>query len=130
MAIDESTQDALAKCSRLKARDYRNRTRHAIDELDRLISALEVRRVGVRPSPPALVGIIQNIVASIDRATLWNPKGNIHERQLAASACRLFQCLCQLDVECATSDEALSIMRSFLQWLKDDIDFCLTKSVR
>jgi hypothetical protein len=129
MAIDESTpEQMLTKCSRLKIRDYRNHTRNSIEELKDLLSILETGRIGFGQS---LVDIIQTIISSIDRKNLWKVKGKVNEQQqLAGMVCRLFKCLCQFDAEYATNEQGSMIIRSILQWLRDDTDFHLIKSVR
>jgi hypothetical protein len=130
MMRDESTQQILTKCSRFKIRDYRKHTKNSIDELERLTSTLESGKSAICHSLKPLLDIIQTIISSIDRTTLWKSKGNVNEQQLAQMACRLFKCLCQLDAECAASEQGISIIRSTLQWLRDDTDFYLTKSVK
>jgi hypothetical protein len=131
MAVDESIQQVLAKCSRLKIRDYRNHTKTSIDQLERLVLRLEGGKSVFCHSLQCLIEIIKIIISSIDRTTLWKSKGKVTEQQqLAQIVCRLFKYLCQLDVECATSSEGTTIIRSILQWLRDDIDFHVTKSVR
>ncbi len=130
MKIDASTEQMLTKCSRLKIRDYRNHTKNSIDELQHLITTLEARKSVFCHSLQPLVNIIQIIISSIDRKTLWKSKGKIYNQQLAQIACRLFKYLCQLDAERAASEQGVMIIHSVLQWLKDDTDFCLTKSVR
>ncbi len=128
MAIDDSASQMLTKCSRLKIRDYRNHTKNSIDELERLVSLLET---GYCHSLKSLIDIIQTIISSIDRKTLWKSKEKLTEQQqLAVMVCRLFKCLCQLDAEYATSERGIAIIRSILQWLRDDTDFHLIKSVR
>ncbi|CAF1162273.1 unnamed protein product [Adineta ricciae] len=132
MAIDESTQEIFNRCLRLKTRDYRNHVKASIIDVEQLITTLETRKTVVYHSLESLVDIIQIIIASIDQTTLWKCKGKAHEnhqQQLAQLSCRLFKCLCQLDAELAGSDQGTAIMHSILQWLKDDTDFCLTKSV-
>ncbi|UJR08841.1 hypothetical protein I4U23_013095 [Adineta vaga] len=131
MAIDESTQQLLIKCSRLKIRDVRNHTKTSIDDLEQLISKLEVRKPVVCHSLQSLIDIIHIIHSSIDRIKLWKLKGKVYEQQqqLAQIVCRLFKCLCQLDAELAASEQGGIVMRSILQWLKDDTNFYLTKSV-
>lgn len=132
LSMNESPQQILTKCSRLKIRDYRNHTRTSIDELERLISILETGKSGFYQSLKSLVDIIQTIISSIDRTTLWKSKGKVNEQQqqLAMIACRLFKYLCQLDAECAASEQGISIIRLILQWLRDDTDFHLIKSVK
>lgn len=129
MAIDESIHEQmLTKCTRLKIRDYRNRTRNSIEELEQLISILETGKTGFGQT---VVSIIQTIISSIDRKNLWKVKGKINEQQqLARMVCRLFKCVCQFDPEYATSEPSSSIIRSILQWLRDDTDFHLINSVR
>jgi hypothetical protein len=131
--MNESPQQILTKCSRLKIRDYRNHTKNSINELERLVSTLETRKSGFYQSLQPLVDIIQIIISSIDRTTLWKSKGKVNEQQqqkLAMMVCRLFKYLCQLDAECAASEQGISIIRSILQWLRDDTDFHLIKSAK
>jgi len=128
--MNESPQQILTKCSRLKIRDYRNHTKNSIDELERLVSILETGKSGFYQSLKPLVDIIQIIISSIDRTTLWKSKGKVNEQQLAMMVCRLFKYLCQLDAECAASKQGISIIRLILQWLRDDTDFHLIKSVK
>ncbi|CAF5194691.1 unnamed protein product, partial [Rotaria magnacalcarata] len=127
MATNETTQQILTKCSRLKIRDYK---KNSINELETLVSKLEDGKSGFHHSLQPLIHIIQTIISSIDRTTLWKSKGKVCEQQqqLAQMACRLFKCLCQIDVECAVSDESRTIIDSMLQWLRDDTDFHITKS--
>jgi hypothetical protein len=131
--MNESPQQILTKCSRLKIRDYRNHTKNSINELERLVSTLETGKSGFYQSLQSLVDIIQIIISSIDRTTLWKSKGKVNEQQqqkLAMMVCRLFKYLCQLDAECAASEQGISIIRSILQWLRDDTDFHLIKSAK
>jgi hypothetical protein len=130
MARDESTQQILTKCSRLKIRDYRNYKKNSIDELEHLVSILESGKSVFYHSLKPLIDIIQTIISSVDRTNLWKLKGKVNEQQLAQIACRLFKCLCQLDAECAASKQGIMIIRSILQWLRDDTDFYLTKSTK
>ncbi len=133
LSMNESPQQILTKCSRLKIRDYRNHTKNSINELERLVSTLETRKSGFYQSLQPLVDIIQIIISSIDRTTLWKSKGKVNEQQqqkLAMMVCRLFKYLCQLDAECAASEQGISIIRSILQWLRDDTDFHLIKSAK
>ena len=127
MAIDGSnTEQLLTKCSHFKARDYRNHPNHSIEELDTLISIL---KTGNRAPSPSLLKIIQTIISSIDRKNLWKVKGKKNEQQvLAQLACRLFKYFCRFDPKCAASEQGLFIVRSVLQWLRDDTDFYLIKS--
>lgn len=128
-SVGESSQQILTKCSRFKIRDYRNHTKNSIDELERLVSLFETGKSGFYQSLQPLVGIIQTIIASIDRKTLWRSKGKGNDQQqLALIVCRLFKYLCQLDAECAASNQGLSIIRAILQWLRDDTDFHSVKS--
>ncbi|CAF4233509.1 unnamed protein product, partial [Rotaria sordida] len=131
MATDESTQQILIKCSRLKIRDYHNHTKNAINILEELISRLEREKSVFYHSLESFMHIIQTIISSIDRTILWKSKRKVSEQQqqLARIACRLFKCLCQIDVECATSNQSKMIIYSILQWLRDDIDFHVTKSI-
>ncbi|CAF3338897.1 unnamed protein product [Rotaria socialis] len=127
MATNETTQQILTKCSRLKIRDYK---KNSINELEKLVSKLEDGKSGFHHSLQPLIRIIQTIISSIDRTTLWKSKGKgcEQQQQLAQMACRLFKCLCQIDAECAASDESRTIIDSMLQWLRDDTDFHVTKS--
>jgi hypothetical protein len=129
MVIDESTSERmLTKCSRLKVRDYRNNTRNSVEELEHLVSILET---GETDFGKSVVEIIKTIVSSIDRKNLWKTKGKVNEQQqLARMVCRLFKCVCQFDAEYATNEQGLSIIRSILQWLRDDTDFVLINSAR
>lgn len=127
MAIDGSnTERLLTKCSHLKARDYRNHPSHSIDELDELISIL---KTGNRAPSQSLLKIIQTLISSIDRKTLWKIKSKKNEQQILAQlACRLYKYLCQFDPKCAASEQGILIIHSVLQWLRDDTDFYLIKS--
>ncbi|CAF2949894.1 unnamed protein product [Rotaria sp. Silwood2] len=131
MAIDESTQQILRKCSHFKIRDYHNHTKNSINELEQLVSRLEREKTVFYHSLESFIHIIQTIISSIDRTTLWKSKGKVSEQQqqLAQMVCRLFKCLCQIDAECAASDQSKMIICSILQWLRDDIDFHVTKSI-
>ncbi|CAF1035861.1 unnamed protein product [Adineta steineri] len=129
MVIDESIQQILTKYSRFKIRDYQNHTKNSIEELEHLISLIETRKSNFSYSLQTLSDIIQIIISSIDRTTLWKAKGKMYEQQLAQIVCHLFKCLCKLDAKYAVNEQGVTIMRSILQWLKDDTDFCLTKSI-
>jgi hypothetical protein len=132
LSINDSSHQTLTKCSRLKIRDYRNHTKNSIDELEHLVSLLETGKLGFHQSLQPLIDIIRTIISSIDRTNLWKLKGKSNEQQqlLALMVCRLFKCLCQFDAECAASEQGISIIRSILQWLRDDTDFHLIKSVK
>jgi hypothetical protein len=128
--IKESTEQILTKCSRLKTRDYHRHAKNTIDQLEHLVLTLENERLVVYRSLQPLVDIIQTILSSIDQPILWKSKRKVSEQQLAQIVCRLFKCLCQLDAECAGSEQGTVIIHSILQWLRDDTDFYLTKSSR
>ncbi|CAF3484770.1 unnamed protein product [Rotaria sp. Silwood1] len=131
MTTDESTQQILTRCSHLKIRDYRNHTKNSINELEKLVSRLEGEKSVFYHSLESFIHIIQTIISSIDRTILWKSKGKVSEQQqqLAHMVCRLFKCLCQIDAECAANDQSKMIICSILQWLRDDIDFHVTKSI-
>lgn len=131
-SISEPSQQIVTKCSRFKIRDYRHHTKNSINELERLASLLETGQSGFYQSLQPVVDIIQTIISSIDRTTLWKlkGKGNEQQQQLALMVCRLFKCLCHLDAECAASEQGISIIHSILQWLREDTDFHLLKSVK
>ena len=129
MAIDESTtEQLLKKCSHFTVRDYRNYTRKTIEELDELLSILKAGRI---VSSPSLLRIIQTIISSIDRKNLWKIQTKKNDQyRLAQFACRLFKYPCQFDPTYIRNEQGLIIIRSILQWLKDDTEFYLTKSGR
>ena len=128
-SVDDATSErVLAECSRLKARDYRNRTRNSIEDLEELLPILEAGKTGLGKR---LVTIVQTIISSIDGRNLWKNKGKVNEQQqLARMACRLFKCVCQFDSEWARNEQGASVIRAILQWLRDDKDFHLIQSDR
>lgn len=132
LPIEESSEQILAKCSRLKVGDYRKNPRNSIDELEHLRIRLEEEKQGFFHSLEPLINIIRTALSSIDSSLLWKSKGKgiEQQQQLAQMVCRLFKCLCQIDAECATNLQSQMIIRSILQWLRDDINFHVTKSVR
>ena len=132
MSTDESIQQVLIKCSRLKTRDYRDRTRTSICNLEHLVSSLEKGKLAVCHPLQPLTNIIQTVVLSIDRTTLWKLRGKVneHQQQLARIVCRLFKCLCQIDAESAVSDQGQIIIHSILQWLRDNTNLHVTKAIQ
>lgn len=129
----DSIDEIVKKSSRLQLRDYRRHPRSAHEQLEQLSSALERRTAVVPHSLQPLIAILQTSISAIDSTTLWkSAKGTTSDQQkLARVICRLFVGLCQFDAECAASEHGgTSIIRSILQWLREDTDFHLIRSIK
>ena len=129
----DSTDEIVKKSSRLKLRDYRHHPRSAHEQLEQLCSTLERRTAVVPHSLQPLMAILQTSISAIDSSTLWkSAKGKTSDQQkLARVICRLFVGLCQFDAECAASEQGGTvIIRSILQWLREDTDFHLIRSIK
>jgi hypothetical protein len=122
----------LRKCSQWKLHDYRHRSKDINAQLEQLIQYLERQTVGASHSLEALLNILQVSIAAVDPIHLWrsSSKMKTYDQQLARYICRLYVCLCQLDAVRATSVSGTCIIRSILQWLRDDTDFHLITSIK